>query len=132
MSDKIDHIGIAVADLAAARLKYGTLLGKTPDSEETVAEQKVRVAMFRMGDTAIELLQGIDNSSPIAKYIEKHGEGIHHICFAVGNLDEALARAQAGGMERIVLPDDRGAGGHKIAFLHPKSTGGVLIELVEK
>jgi methylmalonyl-CoA epimerase len=129
---KIDHIGIAVSDLQSAIEKYSALFQQQPEHIETVASQKVAIAMFQAGEPAVELLEGTAPDSPIAKYIEKHGEGIHHLCFAVENLDSALNEAQKAGMEKISQQDDRGAGGTRVAFLHPKTTGGVLIELVEK
>lgn len=132
MSAKIDHIGIAVKSLEQAIPKYRALMQKEPDHIEEVKGQAVKVAMFRAGDSSIELLEATTPESPIARYIEKHGEGIHHICLAVENIDTALQEAVKAGLEIIPQKDDRGAGGHRIAFLHPKSTGGVLIELVEK
>lgn len=128
---KLDHIGIAVPNLAAAVEKYSVLLGKRPEQIERVESQKVTVAMFRAGEPAIELLEGTEASSPISTFIAKRGPGIHHICLRVEDLDATLTRAKAAGLEPIPQQDDRGAGGHRIAFLHPKSTGGVLIELVE-
>lgn len=132
MLEKIDHLGIAVADLEQAIAKYQALLGHPPDHRETIPSQRVRVAMFRTGESAIELLAGTEADSPISKFIAKRGEGMHHVCFAVADLNAALAAARAGGFEPIPQENDRGAGGHQIAFLHPRSTGGVLIELVEK
>lgn len=129
---KLDHIGIAVTDLQEAIRKYGALFLREPDHLERVEGQKVSVAMFRAGEPAIELLQGTEPESPIVKYIEKRGPGIHHICFRVENLDEAVAEAEKAGMEKIQQNDDRGAGGMRVAFLHPKTTGGVLIELAEQ
>ncbi len=132
MSVKMDHIGIAVQSLQQAVPKYRALLQKDPDHVEEVPGQGVKVAMFRAGDSAIELLEPLGPDSPIARHIAKRGEGIHHICLAVENMDAALKEAEQAGLEIIPQKDDRGAGGHRIAFLHPKSTGGVLIELVEK
>lgn len=129
---KLDHIGIAVSDLQAAMRKYRALFQKAPDHIENVENQRVTVAMFRAGEPSIELLEGTDAESPISKFIQKRGEGIHHICFAVADLDSAVSEAQKAGMEKISQEDDRGAGGTRVAFLHPKTTGGVLIELVEK
>ncbi|MFQ5630016.1 MAG: methylmalonyl-CoA epimerase [bacterium] len=129
---KIDHIGIAVADLQSAIAKYSALFQKKPEHVETVAGQQVKIAMFRAGEPSVELLEGMNTASPIAKYIEKRGEGIHHICFAVTDLETAVAEAESAGMQIIPQEDDRGAGGMRVAFLHPKTTGGVLIELVEK
>jgi len=129
---KLDHIGIAVTDLQAGIAKYEALFQRKPDHLERVEGQKVDVAMFRAGETDIELLQGIDESSPIARFIEKRGEGIHHMCYAVANLEKALADATAAGMEEIKLENNRGVGGSQVAFLHPRTTGGVLIELVQR
>lgn len=129
---KIDHIGIAVADLANAIEKYAALFHKPPDHLETVEGQGVKVAVFRAGEGSIELLEGTGPDSPISQYIAKRGSGIHHICFAVPDFDGAVAAAERAGMQRIPHTDDRGVGGHRVAFLHPRSTGGVLIELVEK
>ncbi len=132
MLKKIDHIGIAVRDLDAAMEKYRALFQKPADHCEEITAQKVTVAMFRAGESSVELLQGTAEDSPISRYIEKNGEGIHHICYAVEDIDAALAAAEQAGMSRIPQENDRGAGGYRIAFLHPKTTGGVLIELVEK
>ncbi|MDQ7064960.1 MAG: methylmalonyl-CoA epimerase [candidate division KSB1 bacterium] len=132
MSVKMDHIGIAVQSLQQAMPKYRALLQKEPDHVEEVPGQGVKVAMFRAGDSSIELLEPLGPDSPIARHIAKRGEGIHHICLAVENMDAVLKEAEQAGLEIIPQKDDRGAGGHRIAFLHPKSTGGVLIELVEK
>ena len=132
MQTRIDHIGIAVQSLEQAVPKYRALMQKDPDHVEEVLGQGVKVAMFRAGESAIELLEALGPDSPIARHIEKRGEGIHHICLAVENMEAALKEAEQAGLEIIPQKDDRGAGGHRIAFLHPKSTGGVLIELVEK
>ncbi|HHL73722.1 MAG TPA: methylmalonyl-CoA epimerase [Bacteroidetes bacterium] len=132
MLKKIDHIGIAVRDLDAAVQKYSALFRKPADHLEEIAAQKVSVAMFRAGESSVELLQGTADDSPISRFVEKNGEGIHHICYAVADLNAALAAAEEAGMSPIPQENDRGAGGYRIAFLHPKTTGGVLIELVEK
>ena len=129
---KLDHIGIAVADLEQAIARYSGLFQREPDHLEIVENQKVSVAMFSAGEPAVERLQGTDDDSPISKYIAKKGEGIHHICFRVEDLDSAVAAAEKAGMEKIGQENDRGAGGTRVAFLHPKTTGGVLIELSEK
>ena len=129
---KVDHIGIAVKSIEEAKNLYSGLLGLNHAGSETVAEQKVTAAFFRVGNTEVELLETTAPDGPIAKYIEKKGEGIQHIAFRVENIDEALAELKAKGVQLIDEKPRRGAGGAKIAFLHPKSTFGVLIELCEK
>ena len=132
MISKIDHIGIAVKNLREAIETYRGLFGKEPEHMERVASQKVNVAMFRAGESAIELLEGQGGTSPIAKFIDKRGEGMHHICLQVENLQAAIQQAEASGMELITGLAPEGAGGTKVVFLHPKTTHGVLIELVVK
>ncbi|HPD56424.1 MAG TPA: methylmalonyl-CoA epimerase [Smithellaceae bacterium] len=129
---KIDHIGIAVKNIDEAKNLYSGLLGLKHEGSETVAEQKVTTAFFPVGDTEVELLESTSPDGPIAKYIEKKGEGIQHIAFRVENIEEALAELKAKGIQLIDEKPRRGAGGAKIAFLHPKSTFGVLVELCEK
>jgi methylmalonyl-CoA/ethylmalonyl-CoA epimerase len=129
---KIDHIGIAVKSIDEAKNLYSGLLGLNHEGSETVAEQKVTTAFFPVGDTEVELLESTSPDGPIAKYIEKKGEGIQHIAFRVENIEEALAELKTKGIQLIDEKPRRGAGGAKIAFLHPKSTFGVLIELCEK
>ena len=131
MLEKIDHIGIAVRDLEAAIARYTALCNRGPAQLEEVAAQKVKVAMFEVGESGVELLMATAPDSPIAKFIDKRGEGIHHVCFKVANLEEALARMSAAGMEIISSASGEGAGGSRVAFLHPKSLMGVMIELVE-
>ena len=125
----IEHIGIAVTNLAASVAFYEQVFGLKCYSIEEVADQKVRTAFFRIGHTKIELLESTDPEGPIAKFIEKKGEGIHHIAFAVENTDEHLRHAEKNGVRLIDTNPRKGAEGLDIAFLHPKSTGGVLIEL---
>jgi methylmalonyl-CoA/ethylmalonyl-CoA epimerase len=129
---KIDHIGIAVKSIDEAKKLYSGLLGLEHEGSETVAEQKVTTAFFPVGDTEVELLESNSPDGPIAKYIEKKGEGIQHIAFRVENIEEALAELKAKGVQLIDKKPRLGAGGAKIAFLHPKSTFGVLVELCEK
>ncbi|HOF76652.1 MAG TPA: methylmalonyl-CoA epimerase, partial [Smithellaceae bacterium] len=129
---KIDHIGIAVKSIDEAKNLYSGLLGLNHEGSETVAEQKVTTAFFPVGDTEVELLEPTSLDGPIAKYIEKNGEGIQHIAFRVENIEEALAELKTKGIQLIDEKPRRGAGGAKIAFLHPKSTFGVLVELCEK
>jgi len=129
---KIDHIGIAVKSIADARKLYEGILGLKYEGSETVAEQKVTTAFFPIGDTEIELLESTDPDGPIAKFIEKRGEGIQHIAFRVENIEEALEELKKQGIQLIDQKPRTGAGGARIAFLHPKATGGVLIELCER
>ncbi len=128
---RIDHIGIAVNSIEEASKVY-TTLGLTAHGVEEVEEQKVKVAFFPCGDSEIELLESTSPDGPIAKFIEKKGEGIQHIALRVDNLEEALAELKAKGIRLIDETPRYGAGGARIAFLHPKSTGGVLIELSER
>ncbi|HBV96980.1 MAG: methylmalonyl-CoA epimerase [Peptococcaceae bacterium BICA1-7] len=132
MIKKVDHIGIAVKDLNQALKLYEGLLGLKVTETEVVEEQKVRVAFLPTGDSEVELLESTDPDGPIARYIEKNGEGIQHIAFRVDNLDEKLAELKAKGVRLIDEKPRRGAGGARIAFLHPKSTFGTLVELCER
>lgn len=127
----IEHIGIAVSNLAASVAFYEQVFGMKCYSIEEVADQKVRTAFFRVGQTKIELLESTDPEGPISKFIEKRGEGIHHIAFAVDNIGEQLRHAEKTGVRLIDANPRKGAEGLDIAFLHPRSTGGVLIELCE-
>jgi methylmalonyl-CoA/ethylmalonyl-CoA epimerase len=127
----IEHIGIAVSDLEAAIGIFEKILGQPCYSIEEVADQKVRTAFFRVGETKIELLQTTDPDGPIGKFIEKKGEGIHHIAFAVDGIAEKLQEANSLGLKLIDNQPRKGAEGLDIAFLHPKSTNGVLVEFCE-
>jgi methylmalonyl-CoA/ethylmalonyl-CoA epimerase len=129
---KIHHLGIAVESLARAVPIFQQLLGKAPEAEESVADQKVRVAAFRLGDGRLELLEGTEGDSPIARFIAKRGAGIHHLALAVPDLPEALRRLEKDGVRLIDREPRLGAGNERIAFLHPSSTAGVLIELIEE
>ncbi|MEE9394470.1 MAG: methylmalonyl-CoA epimerase [Planctomycetota bacterium] len=131
MIEKIAHIGIAVPELAAAVAVYEGVLGLTVDGYETVEDQLVNVAMLSGGDDVIELLEPTSPDSPIAKFIDKRGPGIHHICLQVDDIEATLARFKAQGLKLIDEEPRAGAHGCRIAFVHPKSTGGVLIELSE-
>ena len=128
---KIDHIGIAVKNLEESSKLY-ELLGIASQGTEEVEELKVRVSFFPIGDSEIELLESTSPDGPVAKYIEKNGEGIQHIALRVDNLEEALAELKAKGVRLIDEKPRYGAGGAKIAFIHPKATGGVLLELSER
>ncbi|MBP1658097.1 MAG: methylmalonyl-CoA epimerase [Bacteroidetes bacterium] len=125
----IEHIGIAVKSLQDAIPLYERLLGTPCYAIEEVADQKVRTAFFRVGQTKIELLEPTSPDGPIGKFIEKKGEGMHHIAFAVGDLPGALEEVRTAGIQLIDAQPRKGAEGLAIAFLHPKSTLGVLTEL---
>ncbi|MCA1741930.1 MAG: methylmalonyl-CoA epimerase [Bacteroidales bacterium] len=127
----IEHIGIAVNSIADAIPFYERVLGLKCYNIEEVADQKVKTAFFMIGQTKIELLESTDPEGPIGKFLEKRGEGIHHIAFAVENIEERLLEAEAAGIRLIDTTPRRGAEGMSIAFLHPKSTLGVLTEFCE-
>ncbi len=129
---KIEHIGIAVASLNEAIEFYEKLFGLSCYKIEDIPEQKVRTAFLLAGQTKIELLESTDPDGPVSKFIEKKGEGIQHIAFRVENLEESLTELKAKGVQLIDEKPRRGASGAKIAFIHPQSTFGVLIELCEK
>jgi methylmalonyl-CoA/ethylmalonyl-CoA epimerase len=128
----IEHIGIAVKNLEEAKKYYEDVLGLKCYAVEEVEDQKVKTAFFMVGQTKIELLESTDPEGPIGKFIEKKGEGIHHIAFAVDNVDNALAEVEQKGVQLIDKKGRKGAEGLNIGFLHPKSTGGVLTELCSK
>ena len=128
---KVDHIGIAVKSLSESSKLY-ELLGIKSTGTEEVAGQKVKVAFFPVGDSEVELLESTAPDGPIARYIEKNGEGIQHIALRVDDLEKALAELKAKGVRLIDEKPRRGAGGAKIAFIHPKATGGILLELTER
>jgi len=128
----IEHIGIAVSNLQEAIRYYENVLGLECYAIEEVADQKVRTAFFKIGDTKIELLESTDPEGPIGKFIEKKGPGIHHIAFAVENVDNALQEAESKGVQLIDKKGRKGAENLNIGFLHPKSTFGVLTELCSK
>jgi methylmalonyl-CoA/ethylmalonyl-CoA epimerase len=127
----IEHIGIAVKSIEEQLPYYEGVLGLKCYNIETVEDQKVKTAFFKIGQTKIELLEPTDEDSTIAKFIEKKGEGVHHIAFATKNVEEALREMESKGIRLIDQHPRRGAEGLNIAFLHPKSTGGVLTELCE-
>lgn len=128
---KIDHIGVAVKEADAALKLFEGLLGLKVQGSETVPEQKVRTVFLPVGETEIELLEATAADSPIAKFLDKKGEGVQHIAFLVENIEEALAELAAKGVTLIDSKPRLGAGGKKIAFLHPRDTFGVLVELSE-
>lgn len=128
---KVDHIGIAVPNLDEAVKTYTSLLGKSPEHFEEVGEQKAKTAFFGVGETNLELLQSTSPDGPIGKFIEKNGGrgGLHHICVQVDDIEAALAAYKAAGIQLIDEKPRIGAHGKLIAFVHPKSTGGLLLEL---
>ncbi len=129
---KIDHIGIAVKDLEAAKKLYEGVLGLKIEGVEEVQEQKVRTIFIPVGDSEIELLESTSPDGPVAKFIEKRGEGIQHIALRVDNIEEALEECKAKDIKLIDEKPRKGAGGAQIAFLHPKASGGVLLELCQR
>ena len=128
---KIDHLGIAVRSIESARTFYEEVLGLACEKEEVVASQKVRTAFFTVGDIHIELLEPISDDSPIAEFLEKKGEGFHHIAYCTEDIDGQLGVAREHECRLINETPIEGAGGKRVAFLHPKSTFGVLTEFCE-
>jgi len=129
MNPSVAHVGIAVASIAEALPFYRDVLGLAPTHPETADGAKI--VSLRFGAVDVELLEPSDPESPIAKFLAKRGPGIHHVCYRVPDLDAALQRCQAAGYRLIDETPRRGAGGRRIAFLHPKSTNGILLELTE-
>lgn len=129
--DKIEHIGIAVKDIQKSNDIFSKLLNQNPYKQEAVESEGVITSFFKTGESKIELLQATDPSSPIHKFIEKKGEGVHHIAFAVTDIDAEIDRLKKEGFQMIHDQPKNGADGKIIAFLHPKSTNGVLIELCQ-
>ena len=128
----IEHIGIAVKSIEESKKYYEEVLGLKCYSIEEVADQKVKTAFFQVGDTKIELLESTSPEGPIGKFIEKKGEGMHHLAFAVNNASEALQDVGSKGVQLIDKVSRNGAEGLKIGFLHPRSTHGVLTEFCSK
>lgn len=129
---KIDHLGIAVNTIDQSKSFWTDILGLSFEGTETVEEQKVTTAFFPVGESEVELLESTSPDGPIARHIEKKGEGIQHVAFRVENIEAALAELKAKGIRLIDETPRKGAGGAKIAFLHPKSTNGILVELSER
>lgn len=126
----IDHLGIAVKSLSSAKSLYEKL-GMSVSPEETVEEEKVRVVMIPAGESRLELLEATSEDSTIAKFIAKRGEGLHHVCMRVPDLLQAVSNLKQSGVRLVSDEIKTGAGGHRYIFVHPASTGGVLLELVE-
>jgi methylmalonyl-CoA/ethylmalonyl-CoA epimerase len=129
---KIEHIGIAVKDLKAANNLYSKLLNTSPYKIEEVDSENVNTSFFQVGESKIELLEGTSPDSPISKFIEKRGEGVHHIAFEVDDIEKEIARLTKEGFHMIHEKPKDGADNKLIAFLHPKSSNGVLIELCQE
>jgi len=126
----IDHLGIAVKSLAVAKSVYEKL-GLTASAEEVVEGEQVRVAMLPVGESRLELLEATSESSAVARFIAKRGEGLHHVCLRVPDLTVVVERLKADGVRLVSNEIKIGAGGHRYVFVHPSSAGGVLLELVE-
>lgn len=129
---KIEHLGIAVKDLEASAKMYEALLGRPSYKTEKVVSEGVTTLFFQVGDSKIELLEANSPDSPIAKFIEKRGEGIHHIAYDVEDIEAEIQRLKKEGFQMIHETPKSGADNKRIAFLHPKSSGGVLVELCEE
>ncbi len=132
MIARIDHLGIAVNSLEEGLALWGDLLGLESAGAETVAEQGVRTAFLNVGDTRLELLEPTGPDTPVGRFLQKRGPGFHHICFLVDDLEAALRQLQERGMRLVDQQPRNGAEGSKVAFLHPASTGGLLVELKQK
>lgn len=128
----IDHIGIAVSNLDEAKKIFCDALGIPCTAEKTVPERGVRIAFLSTGNTTIELLEGIGESSAVSKFVAQRGPGIHHLCFEVDDAARVLAELSAGGLQLVDTVARPGAEGKPVAFVHPKSTMGVLVELIER
>ena len=131
MPKKISHIGIAVVSIEEATPFYRDVLGMAFEGTEVVAEQKVKVAFFAVGESRIELLEPTAADSPVPKFLEKNGPGVHHVAYEVADLEERLAALKAEGVRLIDEAPRTGAHNTRIAFMHPKASGGVLTELCE-
>ncbi|MEH7222888.1 methylmalonyl-CoA epimerase [Bacillus sp. JJ1566] len=132
MIKKIDHIGIAVSSIENSLPFYTNILNLQVEGIEEVESEKVRVAFIKIGESKLELLEPLSADSPIAKFIEKRGEGIHHIALGVSSIEERIQEIKEHGIRMLADEPKLGAGGAKIAFMHPKSTGSILYELCEK
>lgn len=127
----LEHIGIAVKDLKKAKTLYRDILGLEVEKEEILEEMGIEVALFPVGGTKVELLQGLTGEDVISRFIEKKGEGFHHLAFQVKDIEDKLRQLEEKGIQLIDKTPRKGLGGKRIAFLHPRSTGGTLIELIQ-
>jgi methylmalonyl-CoA/ethylmalonyl-CoA epimerase len=132
MFNKVSHIGIAVKDLQTSMELFSRLFGREPEHTEELPDQKVKTAIFTVGPSSIELTQATDPSSPVSRFLEKRGEGVHHVSFVVDDIERELARLKGAGFQLIDERPRIGADGYLVAFLHPQSTNGVLIEISQK
>lgn len=132
MIKRVKHIGIAIADLDQASDIFARLLGREPGPTEEVYDQKVKTSIFKIGDSRLELLVGIADDSPISIYTDKKGPGIHHICLEVDDIEAEIRRLEAAGFEMIDHEPRVGVEGALTAFIHPRSTAGILVELSTK
>jgi len=128
---KIDHIGIAVKDMQKSNDLYSKLLNAEPYKQEVVAAQKVLTSFFQTGESKVELVAGIEEGNPIDKYIERKGEGIHHVAFQVNDIRAEMARLKSEGFRLLSEEPSKGADNMWVCFVHPKSANGVLVELVQ-
>ncbi len=132
MLKDIDHIAVAVHSMDEALATFRELYGVEPERTEEIASDKITEAMLRVGDTYLQLLEPTDPESTVAKFLEKRGPGLHHIAIAVEDLEAALAHLKSKGAELLDEAPRMGGGGHRVAFVHPKTTHGILIELIER
>jgi methylmalonyl-CoA/ethylmalonyl-CoA epimerase len=129
---RIAHIGVAVKDMERSEKLFSKLFGIPSSGTEAVPEQKSTITFYPIGNSSVELIESLDSSSAIAKFIDKRGEGVHHICFEVENIEEEIRRLKNSGFQFVKDVPEDGGDGYRIVFLHPKSTNGVLVELCEK
>jgi methylmalonyl-CoA/ethylmalonyl-CoA epimerase len=132
MYKRLAHIGVAVKSIENSSLTFSKLFRLTKSHTEEVKDQQVKVTFFEIGEGGIELLEPTSADSPIAKFIEKRGEGVHHVSFEVSDIEEEISRLKKEGFQMIDEKPRLGAGGFRVAFLHPKSTNGVLVEISQK
>ncbi len=129
---RIEHLGIAVKDCEQANKLFSLLLGKDAYKSESVESEKVKTSFFKVGESKVELLESTDPSGPIGKFIEKRGEGIHHVAFEVDNIHEMMIQLKVDGFQLLSDEPKKGADNKLVCFLHPKSTNGVLVELCQE
>ena len=128
---RIGHIAIAVPDLDAAISTYSSILGLSDSGRETVESEQVKVAFFDLGSTRLELLEPTSDDSPVGRFLKRRGPGLHHVALEVDDIENALERCRAAGIDTVGEAPRRGAGGRRVAFLHPATTSGTLLELSE-
>lgn len=131
MIKKVNHVAVAVSNLEASAKVFAGIFGKEPDEIKEVADQKVKAAMFDLGGVLFELIQSTDPESPVAQFVDNRGNALHHLAFAVDDINAAIAEYQEKGYRMIDKTPRTGAEGKPIAFMHPKSSDGILLELVE-